>query len=166
MSLVTALGCNPSSNHLYEKFLALSGSCLLELRKDLISLLSLGRSKNQWVVFLIIGEDLQKTHRGLSISVGSKILPHSSHWSPLALSEPQFGQEPSIIYQEDIDHIPCNRATQPPCWRYIHFLGPFCKILEQNLYGFGSQSAYNYLSQFDISLVVTELNYGIYQLIV
>src|SRR2546422_5401804 len=84
MSRVSERGLRPSLIHERLKFLAFSGKFGFLSMYCLSRSENLGRSKNQCCESLGTGVSWQMTQYGLIRSVGSRILPQLSHWSPRA----------------------------------------------------------------------------------
>src|SRR5208283_2393385 len=94
-SRVTARGFKPSFIQFKLKLLTLLGSCWLPCRYFVRDSASFERSMYQCRVVLTVGLFLQITQYGSTKAVGSSSLPHISHWSPRAFSQPQYGHFPS-----------------------------------------------------------------------
>src|SRR5664279_2431858 len=91
MSRVTALGFKPSFIQFKLKFLTFAGNCWFSLRYSVNGSASFERSMYQCRVVFTAGLLLHMTQYGSTSQVGSKSLPHKSHWSPRAFSQPQLG---------------------------------------------------------------------------
>src|SRR5450756_1157317 len=94
-SRVTARGFKPSFIQFKLKFLTLAGNCWLSFRYWVRGSESFERSMYQCRVVFTVGLVLHITQYGSTSRVGSRSLPHMSHWSPRAFSQPQYGHLPS-----------------------------------------------------------------------